>query len=171
MTTRTKTPKKITPVMLAKDVLKLLDAKKLVAVAGDYVALPESVSRANDDAFWEDSIDTQTFLKRRGVKCEVCALGAAFCAYVYRVDGTHRRWDHQKLGEVLSDEQMDLMEAAFERNPDLTPWGSERLDYGMLAAAVEFGERYKKDVVRLRAIMRNIIANGKFKPEVKAKAR
>lgn len=160
MTTKTKTPKKITPVMLAKDVLKLLESRRFKPVTGGYV---EPTGRVHLDG------DAQATLKNKAFKCEVCALGAAFCAYVLRVDNHLGGFSREKLGEVLAPEQMTLIESAFEAT---FAWGSGRVSAAELYAAIDFGERYTSDSGRLRAIMRNIIANdGKFKPEVKAKAR
>lgn len=189
-TTAPRTPRKVSRVTVAKDVLKWLDAGKLVAEAGGYGTLEPSsarerkamkdcwrsgpldaVSGKTAEAISEYGIsDTRTVLKNPAVRCRVCALGAAFCAYTMRVNGTKSYWDRDKLAEVFPRLQMDYMETAFERGEcgDC----SSGWEYDQGAACIAFGKRYKSDNARLRAIMRNVIANrGEFDPTAPRKRR
>lgn len=70
-----------------------------------------------------------------------------------------------RLLEIFSPSQIDLIEAAFE----LQIFGVMTTSRSKLGSAIRFGERIADPRTRLRAIMRNIIANrGVFVPPIKA---
>lgn len=159
--------KKITPTMIAKDVLKLLAAKKIKARRGDYVCAPRAF-------LLDGSTDARTAI-RRGLQCYTCAIGASFVAHIMRTNGVivgdledNASPEREKrIESIFGEDQADLIEIAFERRT-LAGTIIGRRGEGIIpeADAIVFGNRYKTDHNRLVSIMQNIIANnGTFRPE------
>ncbi len=153
-----------TPVEIAKDVLKHIGhfkvADKTGYVLGEYEA--------------GDSVLECT------KSCTVCALGAMFLTHLDNTDSlkvTPTGWFriesfdvYEQLSEVFTEEQLGLIEAAFECD-----WGCYYDDTWDIEngfpedhpcfKAEAFGRSYTEPRERLVAIMENIIANeGTFKP-------
>src|SRR5580692_10693457 len=90
MTTKRQT--KVSAVTIARDVLKWLREKKMVACSGTYFVVKGARScQARDRACagkdWSD-VPLQPLAKRKTFKCEVCALGALFIAHTIRRNAT-----------------------------------------------------------------------------------
>lgn len=125
-------------VAIARDVLKQLDEKRLIAHRGVYLRVPE-FKVINSSEWGYDSLSEgmvrfpaqfrESSVKQAlaGKKCEVCALGALFAADVDRANGIKvndlpgydtndpvvmRRYLTEK--STFSDDQLRLIELAFE---------------------------------------------------------
>lgn len=158
-----KKTKKLTLRDLAKDVLRLLDAKKIKAREGLYMGLHDKMYD-NWDVVKDRSM--QRALRAADWKpCEVCAIGALFVAEVdkrnaltlERANGMDSLDMASKLADIVGEPALRKIEAAFEgSNPCCSRHATDQ--------TVEFYRRYKTDRGRLRAIMQNIIEHGEFRP-------
>lgn len=122
--------------------------------------------------------DAQKYINKMA-KCRVCALGACLISHVRLFDQVPiRRLGRfyegefefaserptQILAKFFSQEQIDLIEAAFEQTR--THCQSPKTDDEEIYRAVMFGNKHADAKERLKAIMKNIIANaGTFRPE------
>jgi len=117
---------------IAKDVLKQINAKTLIARKGSYVhAYTHMKGR---ERRWIDPIyGTDTLNKRDarealldkelGMDCEVCALGAVFMSWVKKnnsvtleeIGTIHASGIIEKLKDVFSNVELCVMECVFER--------------------------------------------------------
>jgi hypothetical protein len=160
--------RKITATQVAKDVLVLLAKKPKLMQFGHfgYVApiWPTAQTRDEQAAAHAAAQDFKdVLLKEKQLSCGVCALGALFVAKVMRTDDCPFHLESYgrdevstKLVSLFSDEQMDLIESAYELYGNQSEPGS----------AAAFGAKFKAGKPRLKAICQNIIENkGKFKPE------
>lgn len=161
-------------VLIADDVLKWMRTKRIKVETDTYFRFDEIHENLDGQSLQEHL----TTLVTRRKPCAVCALGACFIASVDRFNQV--KVDSELFGlfnpqmkfalvsdhlsETFSTRQRDLIEAAFEQQSVLgfvgirTPNAYER-------SAVRFGKRRTDSRARLRAIMRNIIANrGVFVP-------
>lgn len=166
-------------VAIASDVLSYLDAKRIVALPGTYIRIPV-VGDVSDE-------EQVCSVIAAAPDCKVCAIGATFMAAVERanalkikdVDAT--RWTSELqisyegmteyLGKFFDDEQLLLIEAAFE---GYDPHGE--IDYEFLDDVTKMFVWTENDDDdgstcstspddRMRAIMANIVANnGTFCP-------
>lgn len=176
-------------VMLAKDVVAAIDARRIRPLEGIYtneISNDSDEDRArHNDAVERCFPDQPAVMTLYGDDCMVCAKGALFVARLDRLNGiklgdlpAHDPSDH--LREYFSQLQLDLVESAFEcaynlRN--LTVYKNSRAgDYSPEAASLSdsaFEELERKALEycegargteapekRLRMIMMNIIANG-----------
>lgn len=186
-------------VVVAKDVLAALNARQLIARSNVYLTIdrfaPELQASPN---YWE--LDAQSALLKGQVSCNVCAIGSIFVCAVERQDkitlndfaGSKKNGMSEYLGDMFSAEQLDLMEAAFERTDEYVkskryrplddyeyPRCRSNEEQAELEEAIAFGDAYYyEDAVNedddvgafdadgcMRAIMENIIANdGEFRP-------
>lgn len=163
-------------VAIAKDVLKQIP--KLTVAQGTYINFDNDVAQSD-----VEGQELQALLPKlmKGKACKVCALGACMISHV-------RLFDKFKIPEAgyagdsiaLSDGDFrdDLVASFGERNLSLIECAFEMDDYHGDAdlddkeVAVTWGEQYDKSDDRLRAIMKNIIANnGEFLPESIRKVR
>ena len=153
-------------VAVAKDVLKHL---KALRIAQGYYINGDALPVMEGDL--KDNLDTVQ------KKCRVCLLGACVLSKARLYDnvpleellfdsdaGKSLSADEDDTRSILQDvfdpEQMDLMEAAFEKTTCLA---EDCTDYALLVQAVDFGNRYEDRYDRVKAVMENIIANnGKF---------
>ncbi len=143
-------------VAIARDVLKWLEVGKIRAKTGTYLS---SYDIKNDRYTnkEDDRVD--------GGSCTVCALGAVFACTVERIGGLKDFWSYRdaesirrELGDHFDDEQLRLIETAFEQG-DFT---RTTPDY-VIGQAIEFATGRPEE--RLVAIMKNIISNkGEFCP-------
>lgn len=165
-------------VVLAQDVLDLLAARKIVAVRGHWLDLPDlnllSGTGGMGPGPGADEADLRTTLAEvfaSGRNCHVCGLGALFVAHVLREDrcavGDVRRLcasDILARFESLFDkEEMIQIEIAFETGDGqyqvsaaYGPAGDRR------QRARDYGYGFTNSTDRLVAIMTNIVAHGRF---------
>lgn len=158
---KTKRPTKVEvgAVEIARDVIRLMKAKKLVARTMTYLTLDSPIPTGTKEL--------QTLIEQDDFKCYVCAIGGLFVSLVAKENACPIRWGpelgrqfgrvptipqfrqdgmRRRLRKYFSREQLGLIEAAFERS-------------------IRFGYKYDDPSDRMIAIMRNIIRNqGEFKP-------
>lgn len=144
-------------VLVAKDVLKAIEAEEMTAQPGTYASLlwVESMEELNA----EPGDDLRKVIGRK--PCQVCAVGAAAIGIVRRFNGVQVRgtyeepWGgdaHSIANRLFPIEMRAEMEAAFE--------GDETRE-----AAFQLGAKHVDDNERLKAIFQNIIDNdGDFVP-------
>ena len=175
--------KQMTPtqqrVTIAKDVLKLLEAEKIVARSGTYMDLGRKVESKDiwaGSGYWTggevEGVQVHQLIEAAPT-CKVCGIGACFVAAVRRADqckstdmsGTND--DHfmrEYLEQWFDIEQIELVESAFEMDTSFYNQERERTK-DVAYYAQQFGKRYAKDGDRLAAIFTNIADNkGKFVP-------
>lgn len=147
-------------VMIAKDALKQLGAKRIKAACGTYV----NVYNLQREAQVESTEQLQRLLHNPNLtsQCHVCARGALLLSavmyrndcFVYEDSATPSESEYIK---EFSESQQDMIEAAFEEwtgNPG-----------GKWSAKFLTGEECSNDQKRLELILKNIIRNkGTFKP-------
>lgn len=162
-------------VAIAKDVIKQLELKKLVATPGTYFSISQRVAEK-----LKPTAQLQKELKKIP-KCEVCALGACFVSAVrkfndltvqevelgkyndelglYTSSDLGRDGTTDKLNEFFEPEQLNRIEQAFE-GWDRSVYHND--EYGTVA----FYAKYPNATRRMKAIMQNIIRNkGEFIPK------
>lgn len=164
--------------LVAQDALKQLP--KLKVKAGSYIdgkiTLPKTHSSKN----------AQRHIAKIVKKCDVCALGACLVSKIKLFNKVtlndlaleteeNVSWftlDSEAipalLGDIFSDEQMLLVEAAFEGAPHVAidfPDNDALFD-AYMARAESYGRAYPNARDRLRAILLNIVRNnGLFLPD------
>lgn len=158
-------------VRIAKDVIKQLDGETLVARHAGYTIIPGLQDEA---AIVPENNDLRDYLRKLAKKkrpCTVCALGACFLADVRRRDNfsvndeISRISIVDRLSEIFGEAQLDLIECAYEGDPTYVGNRETTAPFKEGYCAVQFGEKHRSPDKRLRAIMRNIIANnGEFLP-------
>lgn len=173
------TKKQAARVEILKDALKWIKPSQVIS-GNVYFRLRGGQAGADSEAVCK--LNTITDSKKLAKKfqkdktCEVCAKGALFLSTVAlhnefnfgHIDGyygvsTGEGTMVERMETFFTEEQLDLIEDAFE-----TPYGfipdPESYPPTRYKAAL-FGASYEKDIDRLRAILRNMIANkGTFKP-------
>ena len=166
--------KPLTAVDIAKDVIALIAAKKIRVKKGTYGRFARQILHKHEGESVQKVLQEAT-----KPICNVCAMGAMFCAFIdkenevkvkdydldYEAEFGNEYAITQKLAPYFSENQLRLIEAAFEGvviRDLLTD------DYDIYErAAIQFFNRYKNPEARLVAIMENVIANkGKFNPPV-----
>ena len=183
--------KKQKRVLAAKDAIKWTNLGLLqLSKAAGYLTV-EAVS-GRPDEWWnaqeKEAGPTQLheqILERveETLDCHVCGVGGLLVAKCMRFDQfeiSELFCDEIRLGigeagnglaDLFSDEQLALIECAFEQwHAPSVVVGGVQSDFGSIAAeaqnkAADFGERYYDHKERFLAIMRNIVKNeGTFKP-------
>lgn len=147
-------------VLVAKDVLALLDAEVLRVSYGEY--MPETSSYVAPDTPMHQIVDQWL----ADDDCTVCALGAALvasvrrfnaCTYggVYRGGVPQRRLVIKYLEQLFSQKQIDLIEYAFEE------WAIGKDDFNddEVEACTMFSRAVQDCAKRFRAIFENIAVN------------
>jgi len=152
-------------VAIAKDVLKLIKAEKLIPETGSYVENDQL-----DSILWNnDEVDIKKALKELQQPCEVCALGAIFYAETIKrndcvIVGRFVRRDDitKRMKDIFTKGQMIMIESAFESGD----FNELRIvSQGNIELSINFGSQYTEPKERLVAIMENIVKNkGTFKP-------
>jgi hypothetical protein len=148
---------------------KMTAAQKRVAVCKDAIAQTNAGILKWESMTYlivngEIKSNQETFIRAK--RCVACAIGAALCSLV-RIDNKFEYKDNtppaqpmkERLQDVFSENQLKLIEAAFERDIEFA--------YGVpyVKKAVKFGQSFVGNRNRGVAIFRNIIANkGTFKP-------
>lgn len=184
-----KLPKDKQRIVIAKDVLELLKAEKILATSGTYLEFDEDVQVKyfgdEDYRYWDDESGAQAPIKgadrvklhkliEESPTCEVCGIGACFVAAVRRADkvkvgdledSNDDDFMRKYLKQWFDKDQLGLIECAFECG---TGWSSGQAAYD----AMEFGSQFDDDGERLEAIFKNIVENnGKFVPPESSESR
>lgn len=172
-------------VLIAKDVIAQIKREKYLAQPGLFIS--DSVWEAiGGSSYGSYDVDPDNpnrgevllkFIEEKEKNCEVCALGGAFVSAVKLFDKCSRddivREDsrattHEYLKRWFSNDQMNLIESAFEGGPFVGVNGDEEAEYDEdgneiipkdIKKAIAFGERYQDAGERLMGIMRNIVRN------------
>jgi hypothetical protein len=164
-------------VLVAQDVLDRLDHLSLTR--GHYLYGYPDKGDINPDGDLRDNVKVIEQI------CSICALGAlllskarlfddvpmtnvleygGFGISTYRINMTRGELT-AKLRDAFSDEQLDLIETAFERRYIGSNCTRTKLASEALSRAIRFGEAFYNNTERLKAIMENVIANnGVFVP-------
>jgi hypothetical protein len=158
-------------VMIAKDVLAQIKAKRYFAESGCWVQ-PNIKAACEKNLKDEDSVQ-ELFAKKKIKSCNVCALGGLFMSCINLNNNTTVEdlkkefyigdfvYDDSKisngLNRIFTQKQLMLIETYFE--------GSQGYFKGDNEKTLVFLESYDDDE-RLEMIMQNIIDNnGTFKPK------
>lgn len=148
-------------VMIAQDTIERVKANNLIIKRGNFLE-SSGLFFANEDASFKDFTNSN--------ECTVCAKGALFCSFVGRVNAVtnleairNNNWindkPHQKLLEIFSKQQLDLIETAFEGCSYLKQSTEKQHE-----RAKSYYYKYNDTNKRLIAICENIIKNkGTFK--------
>lgn len=167
-------------VVVAKDVLAALNAKRITAKHNTYGQFFLDYNLPYETRIGAIASDAQQLLLQGQIDCTVCAIGAIFTCAVERINkltfdemrsmGKKRMAGY--MAEFFSAEQLDLIECAFERTAEhvkskryvtRNPLVDTTAD-DELRRACAFDAPYAAEP-RMRAIMTNIIANkGTFIP-------
>jgi len=153
-------------VQIAQDVIKSLNAGKLVAEQGVYVARNRPTKMLGTDLFDEEIVCELDTVLEKIPKCNVCALGGLFVEAVKRYDkiktdeisaGPWQNELHYYLKKFFSIDQLKMIEDAFESEGPNIYYGNHK--------ALVFCHTIKKPRDRMLKIMNNIVENnGTFKP-------
>jgi hypothetical protein len=166
-------PKAKQRVMIAKDVIKQLKAKKLIATRGIYIEVKDEVDNlfySLHDLVMDHDASLQETLNSIP-QCQVCAKGAIFACTVMRrnqvknnqvPDGRRDHWKGSNiaplLGNIFSPMQLRLIETEFE-GADIEP----HMLKDEMSPNMQLDNYSAED--RLIVIMKNIIRNnGRFRP-------
>lgn len=174
-------------VEIAKDVISILNM--INVQPGTYFETYEDLVEYDGEGNVTTSQEPQEILQSPEVlnQCNVCALGACFISKVRVANKCDREsldnaiGDSEKirshLSEYFSNKQIELIESAFEQDNfggvSDDGYDAPYYDYKIGACvahkdikrAISFGNRYRSDENRLKAIMENIVKNkGEFKP-------
>lgn len=155
-------------VAIAKDVLARLD--QMFIQTGRYIAVVNNRFRVSPGQ------ELQPIVDQLEANCRVCALGGMLLSFIRLFDKIKSddiesnlfncatpTEVYEPLSEVFEDEQLVLIEAAFEKRDGLP--SMYNYTEGFLRPAVKFGYQYDDPKDRLKAIMENIVENdGEFKP-------
>lgn len=152
-------------IKIIKDVIASLTSNKYSATQGLYVKLPSS-KLAKFSRYEQLNIALEDVSE----SCRVCGIGGIFLSAVtlnnkYTVgDYDSHDGGSSKLRDYLnpwfSDDQLDLIETAFERDSTMSKHSGNDVDL-----ARDFGRKYLASKLRLLAICNNILENkGEFVP-------
>lgn len=156
-------------VMVAQDVIDQLKIGRMSACTGTWVDAYDNTVDGTADA------NLQKAVLGNEVSCEVCGLGSLMVSLVLfknkvktedaeYLNPTSEDSDAPDAGlsAVFSQEQMELIEIAFEQGE-----GAYDVETAVHRAAQAFGEQHEDENQRLRAIMTNIVQHkGEFVVEV-----
>lgn len=172
--------------LIAKDVIQMLDAKKIEASRGDWVT---ALRNSNIKEYWElgpeeqeaqDKMSLQKILLASDTKCECCALGSILVSCVnfknkvtfgefddgealhFGTINKRERTDKTGIKQLFTGRQLEMIETAFEEGEGYFSDGGDgrvSLLLKIREKCVDFGSKYNSEDTRLRAIMRNIIKN------------
>lgn len=167
-------------VLVAKDVLQTMEdnPKNFAIESGHYyfkysgsVGLESIVE---SDKWYKLPSQEQANIAKK--KCSVCALGACFLSlvslknrFIFESRILGRSSIANRLSEIFSFEQMELIESAFEQALMIdNSWENCTSSHTKaLENAVNFGRNYRNPRKRLVAILKNIIQNnGIFDPTI-----
>jgi|GEM_PF-2108353 hypothetical protein len=163
-------------VIIAKDVLKQLDAGRYGASVGAYVRIP-----IYNNGFYADKADDIQSNFNKVKTCSVCAIGSCLMSITHFKnklkfrDVIFQSSLHGEAKELMSKyftpRQLSMIEIAFEKRYSSGFSNYARGAFGYIPsqdeidASLLFGSKIYSDTKRLRAIMQNIITNkGEFIP-------
>lgn len=163
-------------ILVAKDVIAQIDAKKYEATCGTYFEA-DDLSLGN----FKDSQSVQTILlSENAPACECCAIGSIMYSTIRNQNkvsvkalkyGSGGTFAKSKAKGIFSNHQLELIETAFEKeviathNKQLSTNSIFPTPTDLARKAIKFGKRFKNSNNRLKAIMVNIIENkGEFIP-------
>ena len=170
------------------DAITQIRANKIIAQPGVVVEIPfEATDRTEAKPVLEEF-----FKKEQAIPCDACARGTLLLCTVHKENNfllsdfnlirgpfKHGSVVDNRLAELFSEEQLIMMENAFEVEncesreyfdeddypEDYYGINHEYLDEDLARECVEFGLKYSDANERLLAIFENAIANGgEFKP-------
>jgi hypothetical protein len=165
-------PKAKQRVMIAKDVIKQLKAKKLIATQGTYIRVKDDIDDLFRDFHGKQNYNDNSFQEtlKSIPQCKVCAKGAIFACTVMRrnqvknnqVPGGTDDWGGGNiaplLGNIFSPMQLRLIETEFEGH-DIEATTFE----GEIKPIMNLRLNSNEDTMII--IMKNIIRNnGRFRP-------
>ncbi len=154
-------------IIIAKDIIKLLESKVISAKKRVYI---------KSAYLTEHRYDNMRDILPNAPTCQVCAIGAIFYAKVAitnnhslsEIDGYDSRAALSRvLLDVFTERQMTIIEAAFESRDYGSRMEMNDVSHGVINKALEFRKENKlgSQHKTLIAIMKNIIKNnGTFKP-------
>lgn len=173
--------KKLTKVerrlIILKDVLSQIRSEQYKVTQGEYVKLPLALRRLVYNN--PKRLTGQTCLLDKKTQCKVCAKGAIFLSIVRKENKvsvgelTSSRAMTSKYNILFGEENMNKVEAAFEKWYYLTPYGDYKSRPTNIfgdprlkdEAITRFSAKYPDKTERLKAIIKNMIKNeGVFKP-------
>lgn len=173
-----KLPKEKQRVAIAKDVIKHLSVGFYKAKSGTYLMITKTQTDMGNTR--NKQVDELLIgIKNTGGQCAVCGIGSCFASLAILGDDIAKPKDFDadmydeiyddsmrpKLRKVFDRQQLQFIEAAFERTDLHIDKEHTRLRDIDLVPAVRFGKRFRSDRGRLLAIMKNIIKNkGTFIP-------
>lgn len=150
-------------IAIAKDVLRQLDAKKIIAEQGTYCDLTNKPKP-------EEVVSLQKHFKDANTKCFACAVGSLFISYVnlYNNYNTNGRVPYTEiahvLGNVFSKQMQDNIEGFFEN----WPVSHDPMDDKPFFYETTHEWRKTSSEEKLRYMMKNIINNhGSLRPTKK----
>lgn len=155
-------------VEIARDVLAQIRMGQFKAGMGYMQVFPVDDNKYTHEFY---GCQLNTAVKKGEVRCEGCADGALFMAYVMRYNHLNvktantdvsKEYIKSRMRRLFSKDQLDLIETAYER---CVIHGDGNISKELARRTISWGTRYDNREKRLKAIMRNIIRNnGTFKP-------
>lgn len=140
-------------VQVAKDVLKHINAVEIRGNGAGYFHPRRELG--SSEKFYEAV--TSRDLDKLAASCEVCAIGAIYLSSLKLNDAPINYDARDKAAGIFGEINANRIEAAFECY--------NFSNNGVKEPTAKFGEAYKNDKDRLRAIMENIIVHdGEFVP-------
>jgi len=171
MKAKTKKSKAELRVEIAKDVLKLLEAKKITAKSMVYIEVSDR------DDYHKEGLSLKGILPKVK-KCKVCALGSMFYGYVNRhnsynlsatgsINAIQASEMRILLSDIFSRKQLQLIEGAFEQGDysDFNDYAESTIERTIKFRKRNSDKVQVSDKKAMSLIMKNIIKNkGTFKP-------
>ena len=172
-------------VEIARDVIAQLRLTRIVASPGNYLIIndrnPESSLYLLDNEPYNGSFK-DALKKHKQITCEVCAIGSVYIGYINRFNNvttdqareTDRLDMLQTLSKIFTEDQLCLMEAAFEGSWVYEASWFQALDnnsrYNFNSLIDDYYRKYLTANELLRAIMLNVIRhNGEFRLPIKTR--
>lgn len=171
-------------VAIARDVIAQLNARAILATPGIYFEFPKDALGEREHGDWGIGDKEPTLagkalcdvLTNAAEPCQVCALGAVFVSAAcaagdYAIKGVELSTGdifaerptqgamHRYLGGFFDEEQLELMENAFEATNINGSYDDDDFitTYGV---AADMFENVEDPTERLRLVMQNVVDNG-----------
>lgn len=152
---------------IARDVIANIKKDILIISTGTYCSIESTADKEVNEL---SSKEFQAHVKKKSM-CEVCALGALFISDIIKRNefsgDIERERITKRLNKYFTDEQLNLIENAFEQQDIID------MDEELGEKALLFAEDISDDSERLIGIMQNIINDpkGLFNPSKPFKIR
>lgn len=158
-------------VAIAKDVLAQVKIQTIFPVQGNYIEIDEIKGNFDSD------VQVNSLIKDKKISCNCCMKGSLFMAHVNKTN--HLTLDdldshghsnnesmYERLDKIFTQEQLDLMECAFEGDLISDSTGKLSSKEDLINKAYDnFFIQYNDETERLIAICKNLIKNkGTFIP-------